>query len=589
MADVIAGLVLGGIPIALWALEKYHDPVRSYVKYDMTLSTLRDNIFVQQQQLQITLRLIGLNQPSIVELRERLEEKYPDQHREFLSIIKHMDEITKALLDKLDIDMDGKPLWTSDPPERAQWEWRRVKRSFGTKERKALIDELQQWNAALKNCFEKPEVPAEDEGTKVQELQARFNPKHCDSIRENVQAIHGVLKDGWNCMCPCSHHAAIDLGWQPEKPTLPSVFDIALSFRDTSTQAAAAKYCWQKLQIKIEKTDSGNVTPVAQPVLSPQSSGAPLPVPLRDSGKNKLSNLFGRRQNKKSKQVTVAAPPYPVQSTIKTPHSANDKISCLCDGVRKDFRASVNLGYLPDPDQEQKRKFHLSCAPNTNSNIVKIMPLKSLFPVQPIPTHQLPQHQLPPHQLPPHLDLSAKKRYGLAAALAWAILHFSCTPWLDDNWDGDQVNLFLENAAVSREQHLSRNPYISYLFETHATSSTLTPTDRFNSNQIRNKTLFALGILLIELCINKSFEEFRQQGDTGSTATTILDDFKIAESKIDEVYNQAGDSYGYAVQRCLRCEFPGRDITKNFEFSTFRQHFYNNVVAPVQATYIRHR
>ena len=108
MADVIAGLVLGGIPIALWALEKYHDPVKSYWKYDMTLSTLRDNIFVQQQQLHITLRLIGLNQPTINELRECLEEKYPNHYREFLSIIKHMDEITKDLLDKLEIDIDGR-------------------------------------------------------------------------------------------------------------------------------------------------------------------------------------------------------------------------------------------------------------------------------------------------------------------------------------------------------------------------------------------------------------------------------------------------------------------------------------------------
>ena len=186
-----------------------------------------------------------------------------------------------------------------------------MKRSFSTEERKALIDQLQYWNTALKNCFERPEVPAEDEDTEVQELQARFNLKHCDSIRENVQAIHGVLKNGWNCVYPCSHHATINLDWRSEKPTLPPVFDIALSFRDTSTQAAAAKYCWRKLQIKIEKTDSGNIIPVAQSILSPQSSRAPPPIPLTDSGKNKLSNLFSRRQNKKSKQVTVAVPPYP--------------------------------------------------------------------------------------------------------------------------------------------------------------------------------------------------------------------------------------------------------------------------------------
>jgi hypothetical protein len=73
----IAGVVLGGIPIVLLALEKYHDRVKSYWKYEGVLSTLRNNIFVQQQQLRITLSLIGLNQPSVAELQECLKEKYP--------------------------------------------------------------------------------------------------------------------------------------------------------------------------------------------------------------------------------------------------------------------------------------------------------------------------------------------------------------------------------------------------------------------------------------------------------------------------------------------------------------------------------
>jgi hypothetical protein len=119
-------------------------------------------------------------------------------------------------------------------------------------------------------------------------------------------------------------------------------------------------------------------------------------------------------------------------------------------------------------------------------------------------------------------------------------------------------------------------------------TSILKLADSFNSNQIRNHTLFSLGILLIELCLNKPFDEFRIHSPTGTAPTSILDDFAIAESKLDEVYNQAGESYGYAVQRCLRCEFPGRDVTKNLDFSPFRRHFYNNVIAPVQATYLRY-
>jgi hypothetical protein len=104
----LAGVVLGGIPIVLWALKEYHDPVKSYRKYDMTLSTLRNNIFVQQQQLRSTVSLIGLGKPSIDELRECLEEKYPYQQEEFLSIIGHMDKIINDLLYKLEIGMNGK-------------------------------------------------------------------------------------------------------------------------------------------------------------------------------------------------------------------------------------------------------------------------------------------------------------------------------------------------------------------------------------------------------------------------------------------------------------------------------------------------
>ena len=185
------------------------------------------------------------------------------------------------------------------------------------------------------------------------------------------------------------------------------------------------------------------------------------------------------------------------------------------------------------------------------------------------------------------MALSAKQRYGFAAAIAWAVLHLSCTPWLCDTWDREQVKVFLESTTTTLET-LSRTPCISYLFETPATPSRSNTADHFNSHHIGNKTLFSLGIVLIELCLNKSFEEFRPSNPEESTTTNIPDDLRIAESKLDEVYNQAGDSYGYAVQRCLRCDFPGRNITKTFDFSTFRRHYYNNVVAPLQATYFRY-
>jgi hypothetical protein len=69
-------------------------------------------------------------------------------------------------------------------------------------------------------------------------------------------------------------------------------------------------------------------------------------------------------------------------------------------------------------------------------------------------------------------------------------------------------------------------------------------------------------------------------------SNSLLDDYQTALSRLDEVYRLAGDSYGDAVARCVKSEFQGRDIYKNFDFSQFRQKFYDTVVAPVQATYL---
>jgi hypothetical protein len=83
----IAAIVLGGIVLVLWALERYHEKVETYWQYKTAASALRNNIFVQQQQLRTTLGLIRLGHPGFNELRECLEEKYPSQHKETFLII----------------------------------------------------------------------------------------------------------------------------------------------------------------------------------------------------------------------------------------------------------------------------------------------------------------------------------------------------------------------------------------------------------------------------------------------------------------------------------------------------------------------
>lgn len=98
------------------------------------------------------------------------------------------------------------------------------------------------------------------------------------------------------------------------------------------------------------------------------------------------------------------------------------------------------------------------------------------------------------------------------------------------------------------------------------------------------RAIFALGVLLIELCVNKSFQEMRKVY-AGSIEDPLLADYVAAERALDEVYSLAGNSYGYATERCVKFAFEGRDAHRDFGMSRFRQQFHDDVVAPVQATH----
>lgn len=105
----IAGLVLGGIPIAIWALEKYVEPLEAFHNYRISIETFRTDLIFQNRQLQTTLCNLGLdNEPSREELRKCFDTKFPSMSRELISIVQRMDDVTAGLLKSLDIDINGK-------------------------------------------------------------------------------------------------------------------------------------------------------------------------------------------------------------------------------------------------------------------------------------------------------------------------------------------------------------------------------------------------------------------------------------------------------------------------------------------------
>lgn len=120
MAEV-AGLVLGSLPIAIWALGKYAEPLEAYSHYRTSIETFRTNLILQNRQLQTTLSSIGLgNEPSSEELRECFDSKFPDISHELVFLVERMDETATKLMKSLDINVYRKVLsliYTNGPTE----------------------------------------------------------------------------------------------------------------------------------------------------------------------------------------------------------------------------------------------------------------------------------------------------------------------------------------------------------------------------------------------------------------------------------------------------------------------------------------
>jgi hypothetical protein len=162
---------------------------------------------------------------------------------------------------------------------------------------------------------------------------------------------------------------------------------------------------------------------------------------------------------------------------------------------------------------------------------------------------------------------------------------------MEEFWDKNDIYFFFNGVDDNKCPVISQ-PYVSRPFASPTPTNIQTQamqqsTNTFLGHQIINKTLFALGIVLIELCLNKPFEDLRAAADSQNPnrLANIIDDFQIANDVIDDVYREGGDEYGYVVQRCLRCEFGVQDSRKKLDFDGFRNLVYEGVLEPLKSDY----
>lgn len=190
-----------------------------------------------------------------------------------------------------------------------------------------------------------------------------------------------------------------------------------------------------------------------------------------------------------------------------------------------------------------------------------------------------------------HQKLSDKDRLKIALTLASTVLQLYDSPWIDSVWSGQDVQFLSSQNADCYEVPLI-GPFVSTSFRGSTSASDLSQLAPTSSslvdNLIPSKVLFALAVMLIELCLGKTLVEMRQLSpgeETGSRKTTLLDDYETAHEQLNSVYQKSGSNYGDVVQRCLKCEFTITPKQKELGFEKFRHLVHEGVVAPLEENY----
>jgi hypothetical protein len=106
--------------------------------------------------------------------------------------------------------------------------------------------------------------------------------------------------------------------------------------------------------------------------------------------------------------------------------------------------------------------------------------------------------------------LNAKQRRQVAVTLACSVLQFYESPWMHDFWDEEDI-FFFAGANTSNRIDIS-DPCFSRNFPRQKPEDgkfDRQMSTHFLDLHIPNKPLFALGIVLMALCLNKPFAELQ--------------------------------------------------------------------------------
>ncbi|KAF8540096.1 hypothetical protein BDD12DRAFT_804853 [Trichophaea hybrida] len=191
------------------------------------------------------------------------------------------------------------------------------------------------------------------------------------------------------------------------------------------------------------------------------------------------------------------------------------------------------------------------------------------------------QHVVSLKTLLRHGTLKVRDRLELGVVLADMVLLLHSTEWLGENW-GTRDIFFPQKIDIDGTVQPCINlPCLRRQFglEPHHSHIQQEPVSSLRVGY--GKTLFCLGIVLIELWFERPIEELGPPQSPDENQGEHKKLFEVAQQCMGRLFASAGELYGLSVSRCLN----GMDRpsgARNLQNEDYMAKVYTNIVVPLE-------
>ncbi|RFN46236.1 hypothetical protein FIE12Z_9515 [Fusarium flagelliforme] len=557
----VVGIVLGSLPLLVTALEAYSKFLRDLGKAPSELKSLNRQLTTERAKLYNVCNLLISDVVAQKDIEPMLQNPFgplwraPGTNKKIQRRLWDSYDLFEQAFTEIKAALDN-------IMRRLRVEW--VNKGRMTREFKKLLYRIQRDDY-------KDDITVISKGVSdlesLAKLSIRLEPSRRKLSRGKLfKILRDLLTSVYRALCSsiiCNHPHEVSLELSPrfieigyesedEKVIRDARFKMVISFE--MIEGPATKRFWDEVNIKI----ATSVTTTEPQACLPQ----PQAKHIKRFSFAFIQSLLSRNSSKSTHRVesvtaTMSRPvtDFTFIGTCYQDYKQKQPLN-LCLALKNAREARpVCYGHLIDTACADRQFQVCPLGTTVNSDRWSVVTLDDILQGK--------------TELRPLVSLAEKVR--LALAVASSVLQLSKTPWLPEFLTRKNVHFFQRDGSLSY-----RYPFLLRNFPSNPVQP---PSTAQGCVYLNNPTLFALGILLLEIILGQSFEQLRSPSDRlidGDHDGTIRD-YIIAHKLLERVA-LISTAYQAVVQRCIDCT-----ETRGLDEDGFRQEVYNDVVMELEA------